>query len=185
MPRRSINYERDAVRDIELWLPIPDFEGIYEVSNHGRVRNVQSGQILKQATHRGYRHVALYEAPGKSRTTFVHVAVMRAFCGKPPFNGAEVCHNDGDRSRNRLTNLRWGSRQDNMDDRTRHGRTRFGTGVRHSKLSEQDVLRMRSEYRGGKSTYALARELKISTHTAWCAVTGKTWAHLEGAINNG
>lgn len=169
----------------EVWLPVPGYAGLYEVSNMGHVRNNATGLILKPALNRGYEHVALYSAPGKSKTHYIHATVLRAFCGEPPFPGAEACHNNGDRRRNCLTNLRWGSRQDNMDDRSRHGRTRFGTGVRRSKLSESDVRRMRADYRAGKSTHALARELKISTHTAWCAVTGKTWRHIEGAISHG
>ena len=168
----------------EVWMPVPDYEHQYEVSNLGRVRNSVTLLVLKPAVNRGYQHVALYATPGDGRTHYIHLLVLRAFCGEPPFPGAEGCHNNGDRGNNSLTNLRWGSRQDNADDRGRHGRTRFGTGQRCAKLSEDDVRAIRAAYRGGKSTYALARELKLSTHTVWCAVTGKTWSHVEGAINN-
>lgn len=169
---------------VEVWLPVPDYEGLYEVSNIGRVRNSGTGLVLSPGTNRGYEHVSLYSAPGQGKTHYIHSTVLKAFCGPPPFDGAEGCHNNGDKRNNCLTNLRWGSRQDNTDDRGRHGRTKFGTGQRCAKLSEDGVRAMRAAYRGGKSTYALARELKLSTHTVWCAVTGKTWAHVEGAINN-
>lgn len=168
----------------EVWMPVPGYEEQYEVSNLGRLRNSVTLYILRPAFNRGYAHVALYDAPGNSKTHYIHATVLRAFCGPPPFPGAEGCHNNGDRSNNALTNLRWGSRQENVDDRQRHGRTRFGTGQRCAKLTENQVREMRAAYRSGKSTYAMAKEMKLSTHTVWCVVTGKTWKHVEGAINN-
>lgn len=169
----------------EVWLPVPSYENLYEVSNLGKVRNCSTGLILKPASNRGYRHVALYAAPGDSKTHYIHATVLRAFCGPPPFPGAEACHNDGDRANNVLTNLRWGSRQDNVDDRLRHGRQQFGTGVHRAKLTEEKVRAMRAAYRSGTGTHLLARQYGLSTHTTWCAVTGKTWKHVEGAINDG
>ncbi|MCB4860769.1 NUMOD4 motif-containing HNH endonuclease [Sphingobium sp. PNB] len=168
----------------EVWMPVPNYENRYEVSNLGRVRNSETLKILRSGVNRGYAHVALYHAPGESKTQYIHVLVLRAFCGPPPFPGAEGCHNNGDRQNNALTNLRWGSRQENVDDRGRHGRTRFGTGQRCAKLNEDQVRAMRQSYRSGKGTHTLAREYGLSTHTVWCAVTGKTWKHVEGAINN-
>jgi len=167
----------------ELWLPVPEFEDVYEVSNHGRVRNIATGHVLRAAKNRGYHHVALCRG-GEHRTTYIHVLVLRAFCGAPPFAGAYACHNDGNPGNNHLTNLRWGTAKDNARDRARHGNQPFGTGVRRAKLNEQAVRDMREAYRNGKSTWALAKELGLSTHTTWCAVTGKTWKHVEGAVNN-
>lgn len=168
----------------EVWLPVVGYEGLYEVSNLGRVRNSVTLRFLKPAVNRGYAHVSLYAESKRPKTHYIHATVLRAFCGPPPFPGAEGCHNDGNRGNNALTNLRWGSRQDNVDDRLRHGRQQFGTRVRRSKLTEQQVREMRAQYRAGKGTHLLAREYGLSTHTTWCAVTGKTWRHVEGAINN-
>lgn len=169
----------------EVWLAVPGYLGIYEASNLGRIRNILTGKVLKPSLNRGYAHVALYGSPGVPKTHYIHATVLRAFCGPAPFDGAEACHNDGDKSNNRLTNLRWGSHQDNIDDRLRHGRQRFGTGVHRAKLTEKQVREMRRAYAAGQvTTYSLAKQYGLSTHTTWCAVTGKTWKHIEGAINN-
>ncbi|MDF2382462.1 HNH endonuclease [Nostoc ellipsosporum NOK] len=173
----------DSISAPEVWLPVPDYEGLYEISNLARVRNCATGKVLRPAFNRGYAHVALYYAPQQSKTHYLHVTVLRAFCGEPPFPGAEGCHNDGDSRNNALSNLRWGTRQDNVDDRIRHGRQQFGTGVRRAKLSEDQVRDMRRAYRAGVGTHALAKQYGLSTNTTWSAVTGKTWKHVEGAIN--
>lgn len=167
----------------EVWLPVPEYEGLYEVSNLGRVRNCQSGVILKQAVNRGYEHVSLAR-DGRQSTKYLHRLVLLAFCGASHIPGADACHNDGDRGNNRLTNLRWDTRQGNCADRARHGTQRFGTRARTAKLNEDLVLAMRRAVRLGKSTYSLAKEMKLSTHTVWCAVVGKTWKHVPEAVNN-
>jgi len=167
----------------EVWLPVEDYADLYEVSNFGNVRS-RNGRLLKPAAHRGYRHVCLYRDNDGGRTRYVHVLVLRAFCGAPPFPGFEVCHNDGDRANNALTNLRWGSRQDNTDDRIRHGRQQRGTRVRTTRLTEAEVLKMREACRRGQSTRSLAREYGISNSAAWSAIVGASWKHLKGAVNN-
>jgi len=167
----------------EVWLPVPGFEGNYEVSNLGRVKNCESGLTLKPGVNRGYKHVNLCHE-GNGCTAYIHRLVLLAFCGDPHIPNADACHNDGDKANNRLTNLRWGTRSENCADRARHGTQQFGTKTRTAKLNEDQVLSMRRAVRGGKSTYSLAKELKLSTHTVWCAVVGKTWKHVPEAVNN-
>lgn len=117
----------------ELWLPVTGYEGVYEVSNAGQVRSVDrmvhrgggttrkaKGVILRAApTSTGRLTVAL-SLDGKHRTHLVHRLVAVAFLGSPP-EGTEVCHNDGDASNNRVTNLRWDTHASNMLDAIRDG----------------------------------------------------------------
>jgi len=116
----------------ETWLPIPGFEGSYEVSDYGGVRSLDrtiqrsdglivrlEGRMLAIHIHNGYPTIRL--AHGNRRLTFgVHRLVLLAFVGPSP-DGMEACHNDGDRSNNVLSNLRWDSRSENNKDRIRHG----------------------------------------------------------------
>lgn len=117
----------------EKWLPVSGWEGRYEVSNHGRVRGVtrvlvfrdgrgrtQPGQLKRLDTDRyGRLRVSLFR---DSKRTFasVHRLVVEAFVGPPP-DGMECCHNDGDKTNNRVENLRWDTRSANMQDQLRHG----------------------------------------------------------------
>lgn len=109
----------------ERWLPVVDYEGLYEISDWGRVnslpRNTTRGGILKQATDkRGAKRVNLTKY-GVQEVRLVHHLVLEAFVGPCP-DGFEGCHWDGVPSNNYLSNLRWDTRESNMADMVRHGR---------------------------------------------------------------
>ena len=119
---------------LEQWKPVNWYEGIYEVSNHGRVRSVDrtgnysSGQVRRYKgkvrrtplNQDGYPRVNLSHQ-GKDKTRTVHSLVVEAFIGACP-EGMEVCHNDGDPTNNHIDNLRYGTPSDNTLDRVKHGR---------------------------------------------------------------
>lgn len=112
----------------ERWRAVVGYEGVYEVSNIGRVRSVarldsrghqQEGHLLSLPRHpRGYVQVRLYSA-GVGETAKVHRMVLEAFTGPCP-DGMEACHANGVRDDNRIGNLRWGTVQDNAADRVAH-----------------------------------------------------------------
>lgn len=104
----------------EIWKPVTDWDGLYEVSSLGRVANVRLGRILSAgANGTGYLKVRLNY---RDRTTqvYVHQLVARAFHGLPG-PGQEVRHKNAERSDNRACNLEWGTRGENMLDAVGHG----------------------------------------------------------------
>jgi hypothetical protein len=109
----------------ETWRPIPGYEGRYDVSDQGRVRSwLGWGKPVPHVlacdrSSLGYVRVTLHLS-GRQSTITVHRLVMQAFVGPPP-EGLEVRHLDGDRTNNRLSNLRYGTASENMQDRIRHG----------------------------------------------------------------
>lgn len=117
----------------ETWKPVVGYEGYYEVSDHGNVRSVDrtvqrsdgvvqrfKGHLRKpQVDEFGYLRISLRK-DGKSHHFRVHRLVLEAFVGPCP-EGTEACHGDGDRSNNRLENLRWDTKSENQYDRVRHG----------------------------------------------------------------
>jgi NUMOD4 motif/HNH endonuclease len=113
--------------DAEAWLPVPGYEGFYEVSDLGRVRSLPRwkvrGGILKPFTtgQAKYAAVTLYSgSKASARTWAVHVLVAMAFCeGHAP--GLEVRHENGDKHNNAASNLSWGTHQVNQQDMIRHG----------------------------------------------------------------
>lgn len=119
----------------ESWKSVVGYEGIYEVSDQGRVkslaRTVKHGnggykevpdRILKAHPDRkGYLGVSLHKGSKASRKRFtVHSLVARAFIGPRP-EGLDVCHNDGDKQNNWVENLRYDTRKENILDAVRHG----------------------------------------------------------------
>jgi hypothetical protein len=107
-----------GLEHLELWRPVPSFEGKYEASNLGRVRSRRC--VLKQRlNYRGYAVVELSKPPGSSET-LVHRLVLSAFCGSPE-TGQECRHLNGIQTDNRIENLAWGSRSENSIDQVNHG----------------------------------------------------------------
>jgi len=117
-----------------VWLPVPQYEGFYEVSDDGEVRSVGrkvkcyggfrtiKGKVLKPSlSDDGYHVVSISRGDHKQETVHVHRIVLLAFVGPCP-EGMETRHDDGSRTNNRLSNICWGTPEENWIDRKRHGR---------------------------------------------------------------
>lgn len=113
----------------EIWMPVHGYEGIYEVSSLGKVRSLPrrdslgrrvSGRIMSTSRNpSGHIQVKLSK-DGRSVQGKLHRIVLVAFAGLPE-PGDEVLHSDGNPANNQITNLRWGTRSENILDRVRHG----------------------------------------------------------------
>jgi len=109
----------------QTWLPVPGWEGLYEVSDLGLVWSnykwqKRQGHLLKTPVdNRNYQQVNL-SGGGVKKHTHVHVLVAMAFHGPCP-PGMECRHLDGNRSNNAASNLAWGTTSENNYDLVRHG----------------------------------------------------------------
>ena len=105
---------------MEVWKLIPGYDGKYEVSDQGRVRSYRrsdTGHILSPGRMPGgHMSVAL----GRNNSQCVHKLVLLAFVGAAPAQH-ECLHINGIPDDNRLVNLRWGTRSENMKDAYAHG----------------------------------------------------------------
>lgn len=119
--------------ETEVWKPVVGYEGLYEVSDHGRVRGLDrldargrrwKGRVLKGTRHTmgDYRVVNLAK-DGRNRLRFIHRLVLEAFVGTPN-PGDQGCHGDGNPTNNHVDNLRWDTSAGNSQDTIRHGRVR-------------------------------------------------------------
>jgi hypothetical protein len=109
----------------ETWKPMVGFEGLYEVSNLGRIkslkRNSTSGGIIKTHVNRGYEYFHPCKN-GKHRNMKVHRAVAEAFIPNPD-NKPDVNHKDENPLNNRVDNLEWATKKENVNYGTRSERT--------------------------------------------------------------
>lgn len=118
----------------ELWLPVPNFEGLYEVSNGGQCRSLDRltfgrndstrttrGRALRPRVNpkNGYVQFVLSK-DARSFYLYAHRMVLEAFVGPAP-EEMEACHGNGIRDDNRVENLRWDTRSNNHADKLAHG----------------------------------------------------------------
>lgn len=104
----------------EEWRPVVGWPE-YAVSNTGRIVSYRRGEPCELRTNvvGGYPMVTFRVAP-RSHCTAVHRVVAAAFLGPRP-DGMEVRHLDGNRLNNDASNLAFGTRAENMQDKLRHG----------------------------------------------------------------
>jgi hypothetical protein len=188
----------------ERWLPVVDYEGYYEVSDHGNVRSldrlitcidlfngvprqrqwVMKGRVLTVSlttpTRRGvYRRVALAR-DGKSRPYLVYVLVARAFLGPLP-EEMETRHGAAGQLEDSVWNLSYGTHGENQGDRVRDGTDNAGTRNGQAKLTEAIVLECRVRNAAGESKAALAREFNVTRQCMRMAINGDNWSHVNAA----
>jgi len=166
----------------ELWRAV-SLNDAYEVSNHGRVRRVDSGRILAPKPRlNGYISISLAMPDGHTKRFYAHRLVAIEFCGGI-FEGMEVNHVNFCRHDNRADNLEVVTRLQNTAHSKRAGRfVRIGEnspcGERspHSKLTLKDVLLIRTLSGQGLSSRAVAEKFKISNVQVRNIVLRKSWA---------
>ena len=97
----------------EVWKPVVGYEGLYEISNLGRVKSLIRGIIRKQRLNKGYMYIGLHK-DGVEKMCKVHRLVAEAFIPNPK-NKSDVNHKDQVKTNNKLENLEWATRKENTN----------------------------------------------------------------------
>lgn len=153
---------------MEEWRDIKGFEGLYQVSDQGRVKRLArwtnpGGKYNQWVDERlltpylvgmGYMYVHLC-IKGKSHRVSVHRAVATAFLGD--YLDLQVDHLNADRTDNRLVNLAWVTRLENMQKARASGA--FDNVKHNSKIKYQQCLEM---YKQGKSRSYVCKHLRMN-----------------------
>lgn len=106
--------------EVEIWKDVVGWEGVYQISNHGRLKSFkkhQEGRILLNNNRDGwYLNVVLQQGGRCSRRWSVklHTLVALHFVGPRPSKKHHVNHKDMDKQNNRATNLEWVTARDNV-----------------------------------------------------------------------
>lgn len=136
------------------------------VPKHRRGHVANRG-IRTPNSHNGYLAVGL---PQKE---FVHRLVCLAYHGLPE-PGQCVRHLNGDPSDNRPSNLKWGSSQENAQDKVAHGRQNTQRLTAESVLEIRRVLGTPTTFKHA-DCLALAMQYGVTTETIFRAATRKAW----------
>lgn len=108
----------------EIWMPIPDYEGFYEVSNTGKIRSVYRyrRELKPIISNSGYKRVDLFKNKVRQQVS-IHRIVAKVFCDNP-FNKPCVNHKDENRLNNNANNLEWVTYKENRNYGTAEKRRR-------------------------------------------------------------
>jgi hypothetical protein len=177
------------MESLEIWKPVPDFEGYYEVSNYGRVKSLSRtikytnnrvhntpGKIIKLGKHRnGYLVVRLYKNQNEKKW-LVHRLVATVFIPnleeKPQIN-----HIDGNKANNNVDNLEWATASEN-------GIHAFKTGLNipSSKLSEEEVIAIKVLLSKNVKHTFISRIFNVTPQAIWAINQNKNLARFNNTI---
>lgn len=167
----------------EIWKPIDEYEGLYEVSNLGRVRSLDAlvpimrgfhrlrkGRILRQNPNKkGYLCVVLSKS-SKMKTFGVHRLVADAFLGSKPLPDAQINHVDFDRQNNIARNLEWTTALENTHHSLKAGR--------YAKtISAETAATIKQMLEAGHRQMDIARQLDVSRKIVGNVASGKQWIY--------
>ena len=169
----------------EIWRDVTGYEGLYHVSNLGRVKSLHNNKeyILKPRRGKkgkGYFDVSLCKN-GKHKTFRLNRLVALAFVDNPE-NKPEVDHIDTNKTNNRANNLRWVTSAENIAHSIENGLYKSGAECSWAKLTEDDVRYIRKVYTPKHPEFgkiALARKFGVCTMTIYNITSGKRYKNVK------
>jgi hypothetical protein len=168
---------------MEKWKPIHSLNCNYEASNLGRIRRAvgsrgtTKGRICAIGTMpAGYKVVSV-QHDKQTVTRLVHRLVAEAFFGLPPAD-YEVNHKDSDKSNNRLENLEYVTRSENLQHAVRETGAYRGERNSQAIINEALVRKIREQHANGMGYKRLAKHFGLSWHIVRGVAARITWKHV-------
>ena len=171
----------------EIWKDIVGYEGIYEISNLGRIRtfnykNTNNVEIMKNFIDgSGYIKISLCKN-GIKKQYFIHRLVAQAFIPNLK-NKRTVNHKDGNKLNNCVGNLEWVTCEENIHHAWKNGLNKPLRGEKHGshKLTTEQVIYIKTHYKKLDKKFgarALAKKFNVTTTPILLIVKGKSWKHI-------
>jgi len=165
----------------EIWKPVVGYEGLYEVSNYGRIKSFhiyRDGFIRKSYTYNKYGHQQIKLAKkGIQKGKQLHLLVLEAFISPRPEN-KEGSHIDGNPTNNFIGNLTWETHEINMQRQVEHDTIAKGSSNGHSKLNEEQIPRIRKMLSRGMTQKQIGLQFGVHNTTISRIQRGENWTHV-------
>ena len=127
----------------ELWVPIYDNKN-YAVSNHGNVKNIKSGKLLKPILTTNYYTVCLYTGD-KQFQVRINILVAEHFIyNDDPINKKYVDHVDNNKLNNNASNLRWVSQSDNINNYNKYHKPEMNKPILQYNIDDDFIKEWKS-----------------------------------------
>lgn len=178
--------DENGVEQIEVWKEVEGYEGVYEISNLGRIKSLsrtvpstngsfrtKKEKILKQYNN-NYLTVNFYENK-KNKLILIHRLVAKAFI-KNLNNKKQVNHINGIKTDNRVENLEWSTAKENINHSWKNNLSKSRSGEKHhnSKLTHQDVINIK-EMRKTNTAKQIAIIYNIHENHVYRILNGTRW----------
>lgn len=171
---------------MEIWKDVKGYEGLYQVSNLGRVKRITISElVMKQTLHKktGYLQVG-FRKDKKRKTMSVHRVVAQAFCEQEEGKNV-VNHLNGVKTDNRASNLDWTTKKENEEHAVRLGLRNDLIGENNISciLTREEVIEIYElAHSGTISQFKIADKFKIHQANVSSIKLGKTWSHLTKGL---
>jgi len=163
--------EEPSVIEGEIW---ELFNGLYYVSNHGRIWSIHYFKLMKMFVNPGgYCCAPVLGASSK----LVHRLVGDVFLTKPDIANIQINHKNGIKTDNRIENLEWCTYSHNLKHAREIGLnpSLWGEGRKKSSLKNEDVLLI---VNSSIKTKDLAEKYSVSTNAICDIKAGRSWNHI-------
>lgn len=177
---------------MEIWKSIKGYEGLYEVSNFGKIKSldrlvrhkkesdfrIQKGAIKKQPKNSdGYLTVILY-LKNKQKSFLVHRLVCYHFKNNPQ-NKPTVNHKDGNKLNNHINNLEWNTISENTKHAWETGliKKKSGDSCNNRKLSSLQVSEIKNLL-PNNTHLEISKMYNVSRSTISAVSNGQNWKCL-------
>lgn len=175
--------------EIEVWRDVIGYEGLYKVSNLGRVKSCSRLKSNKWGSYltkelimspsynaKGYVQIGL-SRDGFRNTRKVHRLVLEAFegCGE----GLQANHKNKITKDNRLSNLEWTTPSQNVVHSFQDGsRDHRGSNHAQATLKEAQVRQIRELHGRGVKIKEICQSFQLKYHCVWNIVNRRSWVHI-------
>lgn len=167
----------------ERWKKIRGYENEYLISESGKIYSLRRKKILKtppirsRKTTQPHSIVCLCKN-GIQKVYYVHTLVIRHFVSEKPFDGAECRHLDSNSLNNHYTNLAWGTRQENTNDRLGNKKDPVVC------FDKQLVINIKNDLLSGMKQADIAKKYNILIGTIQAIASNRSWKNIGPNLEN-
>lgn len=166
---------------MENWKRIQDYEGLYEVSDKGRVRDLKGNIKPMYKNNKGYLCLSLY-VNGKTYHPTIHRLVAKTFIENLN-NYPQINHKDCNKLNNDITNLEWCNQRYNYDEGMKTFQYSKNENHFYSKLKNSDIPMIYNLYKLGFTRVTVSRIFNINPSSLEAIEKGVSYRELNVPFN--